>query len=86
MTSGCSTMPKIPAVAPPLAAEPKVAAVCPQPGVFADPRVFRSKTVVKPGESAFATVKRFRLAEAQKNAHGDRLWRGMQACRAKPGS
>jgi hypothetical protein len=79
-------MPRLPAVAPLPEAEPKVAAVCPQPGVFADPRVFRSTTKIQKGETAFQTVKRFRLAEAQKNAHGDRLWRGMQACRAKPAS
>lgn len=85
MTSSCSTMPKLPATGP--VAEPKVAAVCPPPGVFANPQVFRTETKVKKGETVFQTLKRFRLAEAEKNAHGDRLWRGMQSCRtAKPAS
>jgi hypothetical protein len=56
---------------------------CPPPQTFADPRTFRTVTKVKKGETAFQTVKRFRLAEAKKNAAAQRLYNGMRSCRSK---
>ncbi len=60
-----------------------VASICPHPSVFASYNTFQTETRLQKGETAFATVKRFRLAEKEKNAAGRRLWSGMKACRAK---
>lgn len=56
---------------------------CPPPQTFADWNTFKAETKVVKGESPFATVKRFRLAEREKNASAQRLWTGMKACRSK---
>lgn len=34
------------------------------------------------GETALKTAQKFRLAEARKNAAGQRLWTGLKKCRA----
>lgn len=56
---------------------------CPPPQTFANWNVLKEETKVKKGETAFQTVKRFRLAEKEKNAAAQRLWTGMKSCRAK---
>lgn len=55
--------------------------ICPHPSVFASYTTFQSETRIREGETAFQTVKRFRLAEKEKNAAGRRLWSGIKACR-----
>lgn len=79
MISGCSTLGIDGSRLEPV----KVAAVCPHPSVFANYATFTNATQVRQGESAFQTVQRFRLAEAEKNRAGRRLWQGMKQCRAK---
>ncbi len=78
MTSGCSTLPSPSDVNP----QKKAALLCPHPSVYANWATFTGKTEVKQGETAFQTVKRFRVAEQRKNAEAQRLWEGMKACRA----
>lgn len=56
---------------------------CPPPQTFASWHDFTQKTQVKKGETAFQTVKRFRIAEKERNDAAQRLWTGMKACRAK---
>ena len=58
-------------------------AYCPPPEAFADYDDFVWKTQVKTGDTAFQTVARFKLAEAEKNAAGRNLWNGFKNCRAK---
>lgn len=77
--SGCSTL----GIDPPPVEPVKIAAVCPHPATFASYKTFTYKTEVRTGESAFQTVKRFRLAEKEKNDAGKRLWRGMKQCRSR---
>lgn len=54
---------------------------CPPPTTIASPRTFKTQTKLKQGETAFQTVKRFRMAEAAKNAEGLRMMRAYEACR-----
>lgn len=58
------------------------AAFCPPESAIASPRTFRDHTTVNKGETAFQTVKRFRLAEQKKNADGKRLYKTYAECRA----
>lgn len=80
MISGCSTVgvqaPKVP---------PSVSFsdYCPPPQTFADWNTFTKETKVAKGETAFQTVKNFKLAEKEKNTSAQRLWTGMKACRSK---
>lgn len=75
MMHGCST---------PQPSEPiSAAALCPHPSVYASYATFNRTTEVKSGETAFQTVKRFRIAEKEKNASGRRLWNGLKSCRTK---
>ena len=54
---------------------------CPAPQAFASWSDFTTYTKVVKGESAYQTVKRFRIAEARKNAAGQRIWMGLKRCR-----
>lgn len=56
---------------------------CPPPQTFASWNTFTAETKVAKGENAFQTVKKFKLAEKEKNASAQRLWTGMKACRTK---
>jgi hypothetical protein len=76
-TSGCSTLGVDGAKIKPQPAS----ALCPHPRVYANWHTFAGTTQIKQGETAFQTVKRFRVAEAEKNKAGQRLWEGMKACR-----
>jgi hypothetical protein len=76
-TSGCSTLGVDGAKIKPQPAS----ALCPHPRVYANWHTFTGTTQIKQGETAFQTVKRFRVAEAEKNKAGQRLWEGMKACR-----
>lgn len=75
--SGCSTLGVDADKIKPLPA----ASLCPPPSTYASYNTFLAETRIREGETAFQTVKRFRLAEKEKNAAGRRLWSGMKACR-----
>ncbi len=76
-TSGCSTLGVDAEKVKPLPAS----SLCPHPSAYASYNTFLSETRIKEGETAFQTVKRFRVAEKEKNSAGRRLWAGMKACR-----
>ena len=54
---------------------------CVPPASVTSLGVFKAMTAVQIGETPFATVKRFRLEEAKKNAAGKRLYWAYQQCR-----
>lgn len=78
MISGCSTA-EIPVAAI------NVSQFCPPASTIASSGTFRTQTSIKKGETAFQTVKRFRLAEQKKNADGARMLRAYEACRKGTG-
>jgi hypothetical protein len=77
VTPGCSTLPKPSELAPPAKQS------CLPPQSYASWYTFTSTTEVVPGESAFTTAKRFRIAEREKNLAGQRLWHGLKVCRGE---
>jgi hypothetical protein len=79
MMCGCSTGVELPKSPPPVS----FSAYCPPADAFADYDTFVTRTVVKEGDTAFQTVKKFRLAEAEKNGAGRRLYNGFEQCRSK---
>ena len=73
--SACSTV-------SPQPSDVDIAQYCPADSVIVASRVYKSTIQIKQGETAFQTVKQFRLAEAEKNAAMRRLLTAYRRCRS----
>ncbi len=58
-----------------------VSHLCPPEASILSPSAHREVTRIRDNETAFQTVKRFRLAEQKKNADLRRLYQAYEACR-----